>query len=330
MENQDDAKSDTGKLLTRYLNNSIPAESVDIWPAVNHRLRSHGKDLAKPRRTIWKWAYGIVVVSTLLIAIISTNQDWRNSILHEINSNGKNVVIFQPVNGKVSQNESNKYPAMAARSIPIPFAYPIETVAESYPVHPGQVLTIQPKGKDWNGQNVKLYYLPETDSNEDQLLYKKVLPQNAQYIGETAIKAGKWSFQWQAPSQQNGGYGSFLIAALSNNGIVSGTRLTTLNYNNFELTPSSVQIGQKVELKGSGFPTGDVRIDLLQNRDSVGTAFQTTIGTTYIANGSFDYSFVLSPQVNGNVIRPGVYEVQAVVIRPNQQREGVFVNLTVH
>lgn len=103
----------------------------------------------------------------------------------------------------------------------------------------------------------------------------------------------------------------------------------TIKYSNLELIPSSVKIGQKIELKGSGFPDGDLRIDLLRSGDSVGSAFQTTIGNTNIINGSFSYSFVLSDKVNGNVIEPGLYKVQAVIFPPYKQMEGVFVNLTV-
>ncbi|MDP4094324.1 MAG: hypothetical protein Q8920_13290 [Bacillota bacterium] len=286
---------------------------------------------------IWKKrTYWIIAASLLVALIVIGTMDSRNSMLsgtsHKSGNNNfsknEQARIDSTTKGKVDSN--NDLIPGRAKPAPLPYSFPIEIATESYPVHPNQILTIKPKGQEWNGDKVKLYYVPETELSEDQLLYKKALPEDAQYIGETSIADGKWSFEWQAPSlQKDGRYGSFLIAALADDGTLSCTRLETLVYDKLELSPSTVKIGQKVELSGTGFPNGDVRIDILKNSDDKGTVLQATIGMLHSTKDSFSFSFELSPEINGYVIKSGLYQIQAVIIPKDQPREGVFVNLNV-
>lgn len=324
MEKKDNHKT-IAKPLAHYLNSSIPSEDVNLWPTISKKIKSQEISSKQPQKLITKKrAYGLVAVAAIFAVITLVGPSAKNLMLKQSN----NEIAFQSEKNVLTPKGSSAN-TVTQEAAPQPFSYPITIVSSSYPVHRNQTFNIVSNGKEWGGQKVKLYYLSDTDTNHTELLYKKVLPSSAQYIGETPINSGKWSFKWQSPSSQNEGYGSFIIAALSNDGILSATTVETLRYNNLDLTPSTAQIGQKIDIRGSGFASGDVRIDLLRNGANGGYDFQTTVGTTHITDGSFDYSFTLPKQVNGNVITSGSYKVEAVIIRPNQARQGIFIDLTV-
>ncbi len=271
----------------------------------------------KPRK-LWR-NFGLPMVAVLsLILVVSTG-----IILYSKNGGALPRILL-------SESKS---------PIPTPFTHLIDIVAESYPVHPDQTFTIQPKDKSWNGKEVKIYYLEETESTDLAVLHQKVLPSNAQYIGSAVIDQGKWSFQWKAPSKvQPQGYNNFLVVAQSDEGTLSAVRLGTLLYDKLEVTPSTVKVGQKVELRGAGFPVGDIRVDVLQRNTAFQTTkgssqdyygdfnFQTTIGSVHSYDGSFNYSIEVTPK---NHITPGNYQVIIYFAMPGTVGEAVRVNLKV-
>lgn len=264
----------------------------------------------------------ILVVSTGMILYL------RNKPETEINQ----PRLIEGVIPQTQQSET-KGPILfrGPRPAPVPFTHPIEIAAESYPVHPNQTLTIQTKDKSWNGKGVKIYFLEETESSDQEVLYQKVLPVNAQYIGSAVIDQGKWSFQWKAPRQlKSKGYNDFIVIAQSDEGNLSAKRLSTLLYDKLEITPSTVKVGQKVELRGAGFPVGDIRIDVVQKNENDGTTWwDTTIGSVHCYDGSFNFSFEVTPKINGNQITPGIYEVLTVFDFPGTAGESVTVKLNV-
>ena len=274
----------------------------------------------KPRK-LWR-NLGLPMVAVLsLILVVSTGIILSSKNIHETGINHPELIAGAIP--QTQQSEIKRPAANRAGAAPMPFTHPIEIVAESYPVHPNQTFTIQPQDKSWNGKEVKLYYQEETQSNDQEVLYQKVLPPNALYLGSTVIDQGKWSFQWQAPGEvQTKGYNGYIVIAQSDEGTLSATRLTTLLYDKLEITPSAVKVGQKVELRGTGFPVGDIRIDVLQRN----SGFQTTIGSVQSYDGSFNYSFEVTPK---NHITPGNYQVQIVYTIPGTARAAVFVNLKV-
>jgi hypothetical protein len=207
---------------------------------------------------------------------------------------------------------------------PISFTYPINIVATSCPVHPDQVLAIQPKENNWSGKEIKLYYLDKTDASDSEVFFQKVLPSNAKYIGSTVIEKGKWSFQWKAPNNlKPNGNNNFIVIAKSDEGTLSAVNLPTLLYDKLEVNPSTVKAGQKVELKGVGFPVGDIRVDLYKEENG----FQTHLGSIHSYNGSFNFSF--TPKINGSQITPGTYEVTIIFAMPGTAGWAVSTYLTV-
>ena len=277
------------------------------------------KVLEQPKsRKLW-WNLELPMVAVLsLILVVSTG-----IILHLKNTPEAEINPLKIAAGILPQTQLpvSKGPA------PMPFTHPIEIVAESYPVHPNQTFTIQPKDKSWNGKEVKLYCIEETQSNDQEVLYHKVLPPNALYIGSTVIDQEKWSFQWKAPVEVGPkGDNGFLVVVQSDEGTLSAVRLATFSYDKLEITPSTVKVGQKIELRGAGFPVGDIRVDLIKEENG-STEFQTNIGSLHSYDGTFNYSF--TPKINGNQITPGTYQVLIVFPIPGTAREAVRVNLKV-
>lgn len=216
-------------------------------------------------------------------------------------------------------------------SAPSEFAYPLQVKSETYPVHPNQTIIIQPRGRTWTGEKVELYYISDIDTNRNELLYRKVLPSNVQHIGTASIHNGEWSFQWKVPENVNSdSFGSFLIAAQSDIGTLSGIRVDTLSYNKLELSSTAVRIGEQAQLSGAGFPlNSDVKIELIKDESLKSDNVIVSLGYIHVANGSFTFPFSLSKEMSGHQISPGPYKIQLIIMPPNQQREGVTVNLVV-
>lgn len=319
--------------------------AIDKKPS--HSVKQKVLEQSKPRK-LWRKLELPMVAVLSLILVVSTG-----IILHLKNTPETEINRPKLVGGAIPQAQQSvsKGPD-AGRPAAIPFTHPIKIVSESYPVHPNQTFTIQPKEKSWNGKEVKLYYMEETESADSAVFYQKVLPSNAEYIGSAVIDQGKWSFQWKVPSKvRPKGYNDFLVIAQSDEGTLSATRLATLLYDKLEITPSTVKVGQIIELRGAGFPVGDtlcnryfqsipyppmpngtgdirgigdIRIDLLQRT----SGFQTNIGSLHIYDGSFNYSFK-TPMINGKQIAPGTYEVLLVFALPGTAGQTVSFYLTV-
>ena len=313
----------------------------------SHSVKMKVLEQSKPRK-VWRNLELPMVAILSLFLVVSTGIILHSKNIPETKINGPKLV-----GGALPQTQQSASKGFGAgRPAAMPFTHPIEIVAESYPVHPNQTFTIQSKEKSWNGKEVKLYCVEETESNDLTVFYQKVLPSNAQYIGSAVIDQGKWSFQWKAPNKvQPRTYNSFLVIAQSDEGTLSATSFTTILYDKLEVTPSIVKVGQIIEVKGTGFPVGDtfcnrylqsipyppmpsgtgrimgigdIGVDLLQR--TIG--FQTNIGSLHISDGSFDYSFKIS-KINGKQITPGIYEVLILFALPGTAGQTVSVYLTV-
>ena len=117
----------------------------------------------------------VTVLSIIIVVSTGIIMEYKNTPETE---------ITRPklVGGAIPQaQQSVSKGSEAGRPASIPFTHPIKIVSESYPVHPDQAFTIQPKEKSWNGKEVKLYCMEETESNDFAVFYKKVLPSNAEY-----------------------------------------------------------------------------------------------------------------------------------------------------
>jgi hypothetical protein len=202
--------------------------------------------------------------------------------------------------------------------IPKPFEYPIEIKSDSYPLHLNQEFIIKTKERNWEGSNVRIYYLDNNEQNTNELMFNHVLPKDSKLIGSEGISQGQWRYKWQVPKYINEkGYGSFYIIAKSDKDIISGVIVYTLPYNNFDISPKDVSVGQEVKYNISGFPKGcsiEIHLNIPGKRIA-------TLGIFKNTNGSLTSSFRLPEVIEGNKITPGQYEIQATMIPKDEKKE---------
>jgi len=205
---------------------------------------------------------------------------------------------------------------------PKPFEYPIEIKSDSYPLHLNQEFTIQTTERNWEGSSANIYYLESNESNENELIYKHILPQNNRLIGTAEIKQGQFKFKWQVPKDSiKKGYGTFYIGIQSDKGIVSGVMVEALPYNGFEISPKDVSIGQMINYNITGFPKGCTLEVYLQQ---VNTSTRiSTLGIFKKTNGSVASSFKLSKSIGDTKIKPGQYEIQVTMIPKDENKNKV-------
>jgi hypothetical protein len=222
------------------------------------------------------------------------------------------------------------------------FDHPIEVQAESYPAHPGQIVTIQPANKQWTGKNVKLYYSKTADVSERRsLMNKKTLPSDAKWVGTSPIDQGKWSFAWQVPTEPSPNqtpsypFGGFLVIAESDDGTLSAVYVSTLLYGEIALSSSTVKVGEPIQLNGSGFIKNSKVEILLQRNGTQQNGVQSTppiavkLGAVSASDGAFSYTIKLPSESNGIPITPGKYEINVHIVHPGQINQAVKMDLTV-
>lgn len=186
------------------------------------------------------------------------------------------LMLFLPESGKLSSFVSNvlsgkerqlaNTPSGSMRKpAPAPFEYPLVIKADPFPAHPNQIIQIQPEQNNWSGQNITIYLV-----NSQDFLYSKKVPEDAEKIGTAKIQNGTWEFQWKiANIEKDIRYASFLIAAESDTGIVSGKEISALNYESLDLSSKVVNIGEKIMVNGKGFyKDSDIEIYLEKDEHS--------------------------------------------------------------
>ena len=201
---------------------------------------------------------------------------------------------------------------------PMPFKYPVEIKSDSYPLHSNEEFTIQSQDKGWKGSSASIYYLESNESNNNDLIYKHILPQNNRLIGKAEIKQGQFKFKWQVPKDS---IKNFYIGIKSDKGIVSGVMVETLPYNGFEISPKDVSIGQMINYNITGFPKGCTLEVYLQQVNTSTTI--STLGIFKNTNGSVASSFKLSKSIGDTKIKPGQYEIQVTMIPKDENKNKV-------
>jgi hypothetical protein len=271
-------------------------------------------------RSFFRNKYTVAVCAAVLVLLIG------GGTVFQFIQNQQNLTVPPSNTGSAS------IPAEA-----FSFDYPIKVQAESYPAHPGQTVTIQPANKHWTGKNVKLYYSKTSDVSElRSLINKKILPSDAKWIGTSPIDQGKWSFEWQVPTEPSPNqtpsypFGGFLVIAESDDGTLSAVSVSTLLYGEIALSSSTVKVGEPIQLSGSGFiKNSHVEIGLQRNGTQTTPGIAVKLGAASASEGSFSYTIKLPSESNGIPITPGEYEVNVIIVHPSQINQAVKMDLTV-
>jgi hypothetical protein len=217
----------------------------------------------------------------------------------------------------------------------MPFEYPIEIKAYSYPLHFNEEFTIQSKEKLWEGNTVNLYYIEYNQSNITELMYKHELPSDNKLIGAAEIKQGIFNFQWKVPRNAiKKEDWCFYIAAKSDKGIISGVMVETLAYKGFKISPKNVNIGQTVKYTIAGFSWGcTFEVYLLQVKPGIIPGERiSTLGIFKKTNGSISSSFKLPKTIENTSILPGQYIIEAIIIPKDENthpRQVVYAYINV-
>ena len=205
-------------------------------------------------------------------------------------------------------------------AIPMPFKYPIEIKSDSYPLHANEEFTIQSQVKGWKGSSVSIYYLESNELNENELIYKHIIPQNKRLIGTAEIIRGQFKFKWKVPKNSiKKGDGTFYIGIQSDKGIVSGATVYTYPYNGFEISPRDASIGNIINYNITGLPEGcTLKVYLQQVKPS--STMISTLGIFEKTNGSIASSFKLSQSIGATKIEPGQYEIRVIMIPKDENK----------
>ncbi len=210
------------------------------------------------------------------------------------------------------------------RPAPLPFPSQFRVVADPYPVHVGQAVTLESAGT-WPGQWVWLYGV--SADQQSTVFYDRKLPRNAILISRIPLTAlspaglpvgtgGRWAFDWMVPpslthgedtidltAAATGGDTFAYLVAVTDTGYLAATGLSVAPKRTLTIQPDPVKVGEALTISGADYPPGTkVRLDLYHDRSveaGGGTDIALTIGwVTTDDGGRFSFRYAMPVRLN--------------------------------